>query len=536
MKRSRVARTLWRFSFSQTIRGAIIIGILGGLMMGAYGSAIVKVYPTEKSREDLVQTLKATPAINFLSGEVKDAGAPASYSIYKSLPTMVLLTSIWGLVVATRLLRGNEEDGRTELLESGATTRRHVAIASLGGFGCSFFVGMGIMWGLAAILGMAPGVGLSASQALYMTLAVFLPGVVFAAVGALTSQLALTRSRAVFYGIIPLLIFFAIRGVANTTEQLNWLKILSPFGWSDLMDSVLDPHPIWIIPSLITTVIFVTAGLYFVSHRDYGTSLLAERSEIQPRYYLLKSPLSFAIRMKRWTYFWWFIGAVLTALFMAALAGLVSNLLNDSSSFAKIMTLSSDQIKLLFIGESFMIVGMILLTMIILELGSIRRDEAKLYLDNILVQPISRTSWIIGRLALTVGASLIIAVVSTFAIWSMAQAEGIDFGLGNALNSFIAVTGGIIFVGGIGTFLYGLWPRASVIGTTIVVGWSFVVDILKSLLQLDSWIEKTSVLNYIPIDASKSLEWTGIVWMIGLGVVFIGIGIIRFSRRDIISE
>lgn len=102
------------FAFKQTIKGALLIGVLGGVMMGAYGMAIVKVYPTEQSRQLLVQTLKATPAINFLSGEVKNAGTPASYAIYKSLPMMVLLTSIWALMVTTRLLRSQME-GKAEL-------------------------------------------------------------------------------------------------------------------------------------------------------------------------------------------------------------------------------------------------------------------------------------------------------------------------------------------------------------------------------------------------------------------------------------
>jgi len=534
--RSHVSGVLRRFGFRQTIKGAVIIGVLGGLMMGAYGSAIVKVYPTDKERQQLVKTLEAAPAINFLSGEVKDAGTPASYSIYKSLPMMVLVTSLWGLAVSTRLLRGDEEDGRTEVLASGAISRRGVATALLTGFGSSFFVGVTIMWILATLLGMAPGVNLSASAALYMTLAVFLPGLVFAGVGTLTSQLALTRTRAMLYGAVPLIVLFAIRGMANTSDQLNWLKAWSPFGWSDLIDSVLAPQLIWIVPSFVVVGIFLLAGIYFVGQRDYGTALLAEDEEVEPNVRLLSSPLTFAFRLKKMTFFWWFVGTVATALFMAALAGTVSDLLKDSSGLPRLAVFSPEQIKLLFIGESFMVVGLVLLAMVILEIGSIRREEAKLYLDNLLVQPVKRLSWLAGRLVIIGDMVAVTAIAATLAIWFMAVAQEIDFTIINALQSLAAVVAGIVLVGGVGVFLYGMWPRLSVVGMTVIVGWAFVVDILRNLLQLDDWVEKTSVLYYIPIDPSKSVEWMGIARLIVIGIVLGAIGIIRFTRRDISGE
>ncbi len=536
MRRYNPAKALRRFGYKQTIRGALIIGILGGLMMGAYGTAIVKVYPTEKSRQELVKTLEAAPAINFLSGEVKDAGTPASYSIYKSLPMMVLLTSIWGLMVVTRLLRGAEEDGRLESLASGAITRRQAAVWQLVGFGYSLAVGIVVMWVLTSVLGAAPHVDLSPAKAFYMTLAVFLPGLVFAAVGVLTSQLALTRGKAVLYGLIPLLALYCIRGVANTNDQLNWLKQLSPFGWSDLMDSVLNPHLIWVVPSAVCVVIFIAIGVYVLPRRDYGTSLLRQHSEVRSRFYLLDSPLAFAMRQKKWSFFWWMIATVSMALFMAALAGLVSDLIHGNSSLGGFSGLPPEKIKLLFVGESFMIFSLILLAMMIIEVGSVRRDEAKAYLDNFLVQPVRRQSWLAWRLVLAVGMALLIAAIATVAVWAVAHAQQVGFSGQDALNCGIAVASGIVLIGGIGTFLYGMWPRLGVIGMTIVVGWAFVVDILKDLFHLQDWVSKTSILYYIPVDPSKSLEWAGVLWLFMIGVMLAIVGIVAFTKRDIVSE
>lgn len=78
-----------------------------------------------------------------------------------------------------------------------------------------------LMWLMTAALGAAPGVGLSVMGALYLTLAVFLPGLVFGAAGVLTSQLATTRGRALWFALGPLLLLYAVRGVANTSDQLD---------------------------------------------------------------------------------------------------------------------------------------------------------------------------------------------------------------------------------------------------------------------------------------------------------------------------
>lgn len=536
-KQLSAARAIRRFAFRQTIRGALIIGVLGGLFMGSYGTIIVKTYPSQKDRDALVATLQATPAINFLSGEVKNAAYPASYAIYKSLPMMVLITSIWGLMTTTRLLRGNEEDGRAELIESGRTTKGRATSQLLAGFGLSLVASMLIMWAISAALGTAPGVDLSVLEALSMTLACFLPGLVFAGLGVATSQLAGTRSRAVMYALIPLLVLYCIRGAANTSSDLDWLKQLSPFGWSDLLDAVLAPKPLWIIPPLLFTGLFTALGVSWAARRDYGVSLLRQADEVRSHFYLLGSSLTFMVRQKQWTFFWWLIGTLSFVSFMTALAGMVANLLHDTSiSLGALATMSPDAIKLFFVGSTFMILGLILFALTIIELGSIRREEAKSYLDNILVAPVHRTTWLVQRLSVLAGMVLLITIIAVGFVLAIAKAQSINLTFTESFHSSLGVLAGVVFVLGVGTFLYGLLPRIAVAVMTLVVAWAFAVDVIRGLFQLDAWIEKTSLLYYIPADPSKSPLWSGVTWLVVLGIGLAFLGVVGFLKRDIITE
>ena len=57
----------------------------------------------------------------------------AGYTAYKTMFILVILGAIWGLLIATRLLRGEEDAGRWELFLSGRTTRgRAAAQAAIG--------------------------------------------------------------------------------------------------------------------------------------------------------------------------------------------------------------------------------------------------------------------------------------------------------------------------------------------------------------------------------------------------------------------
>jgi len=532
-------KALRKFGFRQTLRGAIILGAIVGLVMGAQGAAYAKAFPDQASRAKLVTSLESVSAVNFLSGEVVNAATPASYAIYKSLATTVIITSVWGLLVTTRLLRGNEEDGRLELLASGATTKRRASRQLMLGYAGSFAVACLLAFVFIAALGKDPQVNLSASASAYMVAAVFFPALFFAALGVFTSQLALTRGRAVLYGLVPLVVLFVIRGAANSVASANWLKHYSPFGWSDLLNPVLGPKPIWMLPAFAFGALFVGAGLFWAGRRDLGASLLKQSDTARSRYALLQSPLALAVRRSSWSYVWWGIAVTAWAAFFAALANLGVNLANDSSAFRSALvngSFSETKIKLVFLGVGTLFVATALLVMATLNLSSVRGEEAKGYLDNLLVQPTRRRSWILGRLALIVSMFTLLSLLTGLVLWGVGHLNHIDVSFSLEMQGAISLLGTLAITLGIGVFCYGFAPRLAAAAMSVFIGWAFIVDILKSFFHLSGWVTKTSFLHYVPADPSQAPNWSAIAWLAVLGLVLMALGVGRFTKRDIISE
>ena len=103
----------------------------------------------------------------------------AGFTAFKIGMTLILLGAVWGLLTSTRLLRGEEDAGRWELLLAGQTTRRRAAAQALAGLGA----GLGVLWALTAILtvgvGLDPSVKIAAGPALYFALAMAATAVIF---------------------------------------------------------------------------------------------------------------------------------------------------------------------------------------------------------------------------------------------------------------------------------------------------------------------------------------------------------------------
>ena len=156
-----------------------------------------------------------------LFGPAPQLQTVAGFTVFKISMTLIILGAVWGLLTSTRLLRGEEDSGRWEVLLAGQTTRRGAAAQALGGLGA----GVLVLWAVTAVITIVAGqdsnVGIAAGPALYFALAMVATAVMFLAVGALTSQLAATRRQAASYAAAFLGVAYAVRMIADAGVGLH---------------------------------------------------------------------------------------------------------------------------------------------------------------------------------------------------------------------------------------------------------------------------------------------------------------------------
>ena len=320
--------------------------------------------------------------------------------MFKISMTLMILGAVWGLLTSTRLLRGEEESGRWELLLAGQTTRRGAAVLGLGWFGCRRLCTVGLTAVITVLSGLDSKVDIAAGPALYFALAVAASPVMFLAVGALTSQLGATRRQAASYAAAFLGIAYAVRMIADAGVGLHGLIWASPLGWVEELRPLTAPQPLALLPIVVFTAVLAVIAVHLAGSRDVGASIVPDRATGQPRLRFLSGPTGLAIRMVRPTVIGWWAAIAVSGLLYGLIAKSAGRTISGSSVqkvFSKLGAPGTGADAVL--GVCFLILAVLVAFVAAGQLAAARSEESGGRLDHLLVRPVSRTSWLGGRLA-----------------------------------------------------------------------------------------------------------------------------------------
>ena len=134
-----------------------------------------------------------------------------------------------------------------------------------------------------------------------------------------------------------------------------------------------------------------------------------------------------------------------------------------------------------------------------------RTEEADGYLENLLVRPVSRTSWFAGRLGLSSLLILTAGLLAGIGAWAGAASQHSGVRFGSLLTAGLNVVPPGLFLLGLGALVLGAWPRRT---STVVYGylaWSFLIEFAGGVVHTSHWLLDTSVFfHMVPAPASQS--------------------------------
>ena len=533
MSPSVVART----SARRAARPGALWGLVFGATIAASASTYVTSFPTDASRATLAQTVQGNVGFTALFGPIRHIDTVAGYTAYKSMYTVLILGAIWGLFIATKLLRGEEDAGRWDVMLSGPTTRaraaRHVAI----GLG----VGLLALWlptTLLTILGGAPSkVNIGAGTAIFCATALVSSAAMFMAVGLLVSQLAATRHDANVIGAGVIAGAYLVRMVADSDPALSWLRWASPFGWIEELRPLTGSRPYAFAPIVVLTTVLVIVASRIAARRDIGSSALGTRDAPKPRLLLLGGQAGLTVRLTRGGIIAWTIALAATGLCFGLVTQAAGNAAKGSPTLERVIERLGARGggAVAYLGYVFLIAAGIVAIAVAGQISAIRNEESAGHLDNLLVRSVPRWRWLAVRLA--VGAALVVgaSVLTGFMAWVGAATQHSGVGVGDLLEAGLNVAPPALFVLGIGALAFGLWPRAAIAVTYGLVVWSFLVETIASIFDSNQWLRDTSPFLHITPAPAADPNWTAGVWLVVLGLAASAAGIAAFMRRDLVG-
>ena len=521
------------FSRRKAVRSGILWGYIFGVAIASSEISYAKLYKTAAQRAALAATLGTSKAMSALFGPALQLQTVSGFTVFKISMALMILGAIWGLVTSTRLLRGEEDAGRWDLLLCGQTTRRGATAQAIAGLGA----GLVALWAVTTIIALVSGldssVGIGAGPSLYFSLAMVATAAMFLAVGAVTSRLAATRRQAASFAAAFLGASYGVRLIADAGVGLHGLIWASPLGWVEELQPLISPQPLALLPIVSFAALLAVVAVRLAGSRDAGASIVADRDHGEAHLGLLYGPSGLAIRSMRATVISWWVAIGLSAFLYGLIAksagatvtGSVKGVLSKLGSTGT----GADAV----LGVCFLIEAILIGFIAAGQVTAARAEESEGMVDHFMVRPVSRSGWLGGRLIVALVVLVLSGVAAGVLGWLGAATEHTGLSFTSLLGAGVNLVPPAIVILGIGVLTLGLRPRATSIVIHAVLGWSLLIVIVGGFGTVSHWVLDTSVFHHMTSAPGVPPNWVANGIMTAIGVTAALVGVLAFKRRDL---
>ncbi|GBF77912.1 hypothetical protein PA598K_06493 [Paenibacillus sp. 598K] len=446
---------------------------------------------------------------------------------------MLLLTSIvaglMGILLVARHTRGDEEEGRLELIRS-------LPVGRLSWLNATLIVQMGVF----TLLALATGFGLAMLSiesidregSLLYGAVIGATGLVFAGVAALFAQLSDSSRGTVGYSIAILMIAYLVRAVGDVgNATLSWL---SPLGWVSKAEVYSANHwgPVGLMSALALLLFIAANGLNAI--RDLDKGLLPSTSGKTRASRFLQSPVGLVLRLQRTGLLVWAIG-------MYALGASYGSILGDLETFLQNNEMLSQmigEIKGVTLTEQFiaMLMTVIALGATIPPMMAVNRlhgEEKKGRIEPLLVRAVSRSRLLGGYVVVGLLSGLLMNALATLGLWSAGQVSTADgLRLGAIYGAALAYYPAMLVMIGLSIFFVGCLPKLISLNWLYLL-YSFIILYMGDLLQVPHWMEWITPFGFVPRIPMDDAAFLPLFLLVVIASALIVASFVGFRRRDI---
>lgn len=467
---------------------------------------------------------------------------------------LMLGAALMSILTVSRHTRAEEQSGRAELVRANVTGRHTQLIAALI---LSVIMNALVSGFMAVAFQLSEADPEPLTSTLLFTIGIGVLGCVFAAVTAVTVQLsAFSRAASGMAGAV-LAISFVVRGVGDMSAvagggsggsvgsagsgssvgsgvgDLDWLSWLSPLGWAQqTAPFTLDRW--W--PLLFPVGLFVLlAGLALTlqTRRDLGAGIMAERLGRAHASPLLTGPLGLAFRLQRSGLLWWSLGLFV----MGGIFGSFTGAMDEGAAGMpeEILALMGGRSGIVdgYLGYMALYFAIIVAVYAIIAAGGLRAEEQSFHTEPVLAAAVSRPGWLGSWAAVTLLGSAWLMFLSGLGEGLGAASSMGDWGLlGPTVLGHLAQTASVWALLGFAYLLYGFVPRLMGLSWIVFAG-SAVLALFGQMLQLDEAVLDLSIFSHVGQYPAEDLSAEAVLWFTAAGVVFVGLGMAGFRRRDL---
>ena len=545
---------MFRNVFLKTLRD-YRIGILGwgvgmGLSLVLTMASVSQLTATPQARAELV-AIAAQFSWNAAAVAVDTVGG---YAMFK-IGVFIFLVAVWPLLAASRSLRGEEERGSMDVLLSLPVARARVAVEKLTAIWVAVFA-IGALIGLLAYAGGRAFEGeFGLADALLYGLDVSLTLAVVAGVALLLSQFTSEAGGAARWTGGLLCVFIVVDMVHRVFPEAEWISRLSPIYYFNLSKALVPSYgtnagALAVLAAL--ALVLDAAAVWLFARRDIGavvalpgrrsTAAAAPRPAALPAGdWSLRSVYARSIATIIVPTLWWslLLGAFSAWMVIAIqqIGRQLQDMIEQSPFMSQLLGTiggTGATINATFLSAMFQILPILLMAFVVTQVNGWASDEENGRLDMVLATPQTRPGVILGRFAALSTATSFIGLVVLAVTIAAANIAGLALESGNVAAASLGMIPLGLLIGGIG-YLGAGWLRTAAdtgLLSFLLVFWFMVGFIGKDLGWPDTTL-RLSPFYYYGSPLLKGLEAVNVIGLLAIGAVALGIGVMRFMRKDI---
>lgn len=487
------------------------------------------LYPDQQDRDVMAETMQ-NPAMTAMVGpgdlEHYTLGAMTAHQMLLITAAVVGLMSI---LLVTRHTRGDEEDGRTEMIRSLPVGRLSNVHAT-----------MMVLVGTNVILALINGVGLYALNIASMDLegsllygsALGASGIFFAGVTALFAQLSESSRGTTGLSVIVLVLAYLIRAIGDVgNETLSWI---SPLGWVTKAEVYSNNHwwPILLLAG--GAAVLLVLAYYLNAVRDLGAGFFPSKPGRTRASSFLQSPVGLALKQQRTGTIVWAVGMLLIGVSYGSVFGDLNSFFESNEALKQLLASEGGQ----SLTDQFIPVLMVVMSLLgtvppLMAMNKLYGEEKKNRIEHILSKAVSRTRLMFGYVIISALNGFIMLSLAAVGLWgSAASVMGDPYDFGTIYGAAIVYYPAILVMIGVSALFIGFAPGLTGL-IWLYVFYSFIVLYFGGLFDFPDWIGKLSPFGYIPELPVEEMNVVPVITLAAVAVVIVIAGIIGYNKRDI---
>ena len=169
------------------------------------------------------------------------------------------------------------------------------------------------------------------------------------------------------------------------------------------------------------------------------------------------------------------------------------------------------------------------------QIGAARREEAGQQLETLLALPVSRVSWLGGRLLIAACAAAVISLLSGLLTWAGAVSGGVSVSLPSTLEAGANCLPAAALFLGIAALAYAIIPRASAAISYGILVLAFLWQAVGALLGAPTWLAGLTPFAHVALVPAQPFRAGSAAVIIGIGLAAALAALAVFRRRDLLG-